>query len=113
MCLINCVQKLYLLVDDLIKPDNSDALTNQEVLLSGHLYMNYLRECIEDALNMTKARMIKECRELKNFDKLRNPHYIRDTMEKSCKSIGKKIDYLISTGNIKSRTGLDLLQASG
>jgi len=53
------------LVDDLIKPENSDALTNQEVLLSGHLYLNFLRECIEDTMIMSKNRVLKEVKEAK------------------------------------------------
>lgn len=75
--------------------------------------MNYLRECIEDVLFMARGRVIKEMKEPTAFEKLKNPYSIRDIVEKMAKTIGKKMEYMISTGNLKSRTGLDLLQASG
>ena len=42
ICLM--VDKLYALVDGIIEPDNLDSLSNQEILLPGHLYQMIIRE---------------------------------------------------------------------
>ena len=44
ICLM--VDKLYSLVDGSIEPDNLDSLSNQEILLPGHLYLMILRETV-------------------------------------------------------------------
>ena len=50
-------EKLYALVSDEILPDNLDSLQNQEVLLSGHLYLMILRERLEELLVGIRARV--------------------------------------------------------
>lgn len=44
------IEKLYALVNDEINPDNLDSLVNQEVLLTGHFYLMFLREKLEELL---------------------------------------------------------------
>ena len=46
--LCHMIHKLYQLSAKEINPDNLDSLINQEVLLSGHLYINILREKLEE-----------------------------------------------------------------
>jgi len=54
--------------------------------------MNYLRECIEESLGAAKARILKEMKESKTNEKLSNPLYIRDIVEKTAKGIATKIE---------------------
>lgn len=44
------IQKLYALVNGSIEPDNLDALISHEILLSGHLYMMFFREKVDEVL---------------------------------------------------------------
>jgi DNA-directed RNA polymerase I subunit RPA2 len=107
------VEKLYALVAEKIQPDNLDSLINQEVLLSGHIYLMMLRERLEETLEGVKIKIVKECQmgsvELK---KMRDINYIKRAID-SQTSIGSKLEYFLSTGNIRSQTGLDLQQQSG
>jgi len=48
LCLM--ANKLYLLANHKIQPDNLDSLNTQEVLLPGHLYTMILKEKLEEIL---------------------------------------------------------------
>ena len=46
--------KLYALVNKETRADNLDSCMNQEVLLSGHLYLMFLQEKLEELLQALK-----------------------------------------------------------
>lgn len=75
------VDKLYALVDNLIEPDNLDALCNHEVLLPGHLYLMILREKLEDCLSIVRARIIKDCNHQADAKKVREVDYLKKLLE--------------------------------
>lgn len=111
ICLM--VDKLYALVCGDIMPENLDSTAVHEVLLPGHLYQMILREKLEDSLSMLKAKMIKDLtsQTAKTPSKVIELEYLKKTLENNM--IGKAIEYFLSTGNLKSRTGLDLMQDKG
>ena len=78
------------------------------MLLGGHLYGQLLAEKLYDLLIGAKARLIKD---LKNprFDQnaIRNPIYLKKLID-SQTSIGKKMENFLATGNLVTRSQLDL-----
>jgi DNA-directed RNA polymerase I subunit RPA2 len=89
--------------------DNLDSPSNQEVLLSGHLYGALLAEKLQDLLIGARGRLIRDLRNPK-FDsvQIRNPNYLKKMIDSQV-SIGKKMEHFLATGNLISRTNLDLM----
>ena len=107
------LEKLYLLAFGEIKPDNLDSPLNHEILLSGHLYAMVLKENLEYLLVNLQQRLNKVfSRGLKETNKVRDINWLKKQID-SCVPIGKKMEYFLATGNITSRTGLDLMQFGG
>jgi DNA-directed RNA polymerase I subunit RPA2 len=104
------IEKLYALAEGEISPENSDVLSTQDFLLPGHLCLNFLKETLENTMDSVKLRFIKESTKAGN--KVRDLAYLEKVIEQHA-DIGKKMEYLLATGNLISRTGLDLMQTSG
>jgi DNA-directed RNA polymerase I subunit RPA2 len=112
------IDKLYCLVNGEIGPENLDSLAVHEVLLPGHLYLMILREKLEDHLSFLRSKIIKDIMASTsgkagnaNANKVIELDYLKKNLENNM--IGKAIEYFLSTGNLKSRTGLDLMQDKG
>lgn len=102
------IEKLYAVVGQECETDNLDSIANQEVLLSGHLYIALLQEKLFDLLIGAKARLIKDMRNPKvDEESILNSNYLK-TLISSQVSIGKKMEHFLATGNLISRTNLDL-----
>ena len=99
--LVLMLQKLYGLVGGTLEPDNLDSLVNHEILLSGHLYMMFFREKLEEVLQTVKSRIIREVIRGKEIIRTRDFDFIIRAIETQT-SVGKKIEYLLATGNLKS-----------
>lgn len=69
-----------------------------------------LREKLEDTLSYVRAKMIKDSY-TNNYMKMREVEYIVKNLETGI--IGKQIEFVLATGTLKSRTGLDLMQDKG
>lgn len=108
--LIHMIEKLYALAEGEITPENADVLSTQDFLLPGHLCLNFVKEKLEDTMESVKQRFIKESK--KPGNKIRDLNYLQKVIEQHAK-IGKKMEYLLATGNLISRTGLDLMQTTG
>jgi len=101
-----------------IEVDDPDALSNLQVLLPGNLYLMALKDRLESCLrNLEDFIRMKVRKKVDQdiYDKddlpeivgLANSHlFSRDTL-------GIRITYLISTGNIRADDGLDLSSAAG
>lgn len=112
--LILMIDKLYAAVADEIEFDNLDSVAMQDVLLGGHLYLQILSEKLFDCLHINlRARMNKELKR-HNFDpiKFRDVLTTKRLIEASG-MIGKRMENFLATGNLISRTNLDLMQTSG
>ena len=108
--LAHMIEKLYALAEGDMAPENADVLSSQEFLLPGHLSLNFIKEKLEDTMDAVKARFLKECKNPAN--KIRDLSYLQKVLEQHA-GIGKKMEYLLATGNLISRTGLDLMQSTG
>ena len=110
MCIL--IEKLYLLAFKEIKPDNMDSPLNHEVLLSGHLYLMVLKEKLEEVLLTLKLKMGKILQRNQDTKKIRDISFIKKQFD-GLVPIGKKMEYFLATGNLISKTGLDLMQMGG
>jgi DNA-directed RNA polymerase I subunit RPA2 len=112
ICLM--IDKLYSAVSDETELDNLDSVANHDVLLGGHLYLQILAEKLFDCLHINlRARISKDIKR-DNFDpvKFREINNIKRMIEASG-MIGKKMENFLATGNLVSRTNLDLMQTTG
>lgn len=109
--LLLMLRKLYGFVSGTVVEDNADALMNQEILLAGHLYQIVLREKIEEWLMGIQGFMRREIRVNGSVD-VHDEAAFRKMVDRQ-PDIGKKIYYLLATGNLVSPSGLDLMQVSG
>jgi len=111
--LIFMLRKLFALVQGTIAVDNLDANMNHEVLLPGHLYAGYLKECLNNMtynVRLVAKKLIRSETDLDNPAKL--SQISRKIVEK-LPDVGLKIRSLLSTGNLVSTSGMDLMQTSG
>ncbi|MCQ2817488.1 MAG: DNA-directed RNA polymerase I subunit RPA2 [archaeon] len=111
---ILCVmaEKLYLLSFGQIKPDNLDASNNHEILLAGHLYIMILKEKIEDMMRNIQQKIIVGLKKMKNKKKMKEINWLKALVD-GLNPLGKRMEYFLATGNLASRTGLDLKQQVG
>ena len=110
--LLLMLHKLYALVNSACCEDNPDALTHHELLLPGHLLVKFLKDKLEEALLLFKGLVIKDLEKAPEAVNLQNDSAIKKYAEKM-PDIGKKFEYLLNTGNLVSRSGLDLSQTTG
>eukprot|EP01039_Chlorochromonas_danica_P010940 gene10940-12162_t len=115
--LIHMLRKLFAFVQGDCAADNTDALMNHELLLPGHLIGIYVKEKIEEGLLAVKQQAFRDYRmnsvkftsELtQNMNRL-----FQRYLDRSLNTLGQKIASFLSTGNIVTSTGMDLMQVSG
>jgi len=106
------IAKLYALVNAQCVEDNPDALTHQEVLLPGHLLLKFMREQMETCLESLKNQVKRDYETAAYQASLHDEAYIRKHIDR-WPDIGQKFEYLLNTGNMISRSGLDLSQSTG
>ncbi|KAL0092040.1 hypothetical protein J3Q64DRAFT_1674279 [Phycomyces blakesleeanus] len=111
--LIFMIRKLYSLVSGECCQDNPDAPQHQEVLLGGHLFNMILKEKIGDWLTGIKQQIRNEIRMFPAKVDFFNNKYISTACRKTPSDVGSKLSYFMATGNLVSKTGLDLQQATG
>ena len=114
-CFAVMVKKLWSLVQDELEPDNLDSLTTQELLTAGQLYGMFMREKMEEMMYLARSLFGKEIRK-KIENNEQDEIAVLEILEKiipHCFEISKKLEYLLATGNLKSQTGLDLMQNNG
>lgn len=109
-------QKLIGLVRGQIEPDSQDAFSAHELLLPGQLYGMVLKEALMTHMGRClyyMKKMLKSKGKAKTVDEYREqPALLQEAITKSS-NLGREMEYFLSTGNIKSRGGLDLSQMSG
>lgn len=107
------IRKLLALVAQECAADSPDAVSNQEVLLPGHMICMFAKEKLQESLQLLRTVMLKDERMGSNQFDLQDERYCRKTMERLNYDVGKKLEYLLTTGNLVSKSGLDLMQVSG
>jgi DNA-directed RNA polymerase I subunit RPA2 len=86
---------------------------NHELLLPGHLITMYVKEKMEETLLAVRLLVNRDYRMDKNkfMSESRKVQYYQKHFDRSGGKLGGKIGTFLSTGNIISSTGLDLMQA--
>ena len=84
---------------------------NHELLLPGHLITMYVKEKMEETLLGVRQTLVRDSRMSKNnFESyLGNPKYFQRMFERLGGNVGGKVGTFLSTGNIVSSTGMDLM----
>ena len=78
------------------------------MLLGGHLYGQLLAGKLYDLLLGAKARLVKDLKNPKfDINAIRNPVYLKKLID-SQTSIGKRMENFLATGNLVTRSQLDL-----
>ena len=118
--LLVCLRKLYRFVGGRCSGDNPDSLQNLELLLPGHLICAFVKEKFEDQLVSMKRGIAKEFNisQAKVLSSLSSPKFMARVSDRYGGSsvstnIGNKVGMFLSTGNVVSTSGLDLMQVSG
>eukprot|EP00940_MAST-03C_sp_MAST-3C-sp2_P000348 g348.t1 len=95
--------------------DNADALSSQEILLSGHLYLKILKEQLETVLLRVRGTIDRDIRVDAASIKPHEEAWVKKLLARSQgrDAIGKALYYFLATGNLRSESGLDLMQNSG
>ena len=116
-CLLLMLRKLFAFAQGRCCQDNADALMNHELLLPGHLINMILKEKLEEIQIATKLQITRDFNMNKkrtiNEFKTNGSKYVLKHMERTAVGTGGKIHTFLSTGNVISSTGLDLMQVSG
>jgi DNA-directed RNA polymerase I subunit RPA2 len=113
------LRKLYSFAAGDCGVDNADSLQNQELLLPGHLMCTFVKEKFDETLDNIRVGLLKEMRVdyTKFLTNVPQSKWWMKMVDRygmlSSGGIGKKVSHFLSTGNIISTTGLDLMQVSG
>jgi DNA-directed RNA polymerase beta subunit len=111
---VEMLRKLYALAHGTIRPENPDSPMLQEVLLPGQLYTMLMKERLEDYLLGVKRGLEKELAGPRSHRvNISEGKWFKSMLLKFGLDIGRRMQYFLATGNIVSRSGLDLMQVSG
>ncbi|KAJ1950137.1 hypothetical protein FBU59_000821 [Linderina macrospora] len=109
--LAHMVRKMYALVSGECQEDNPDTQQLQEVYMPGHIYLGIIKEKIEDYLLGVRQELMRDVRTGK-ID-LYHTKYVQRVFARVSCDIGMKAQYFLATGNLVSKSGLDMQQVSG
>ncbi|KAL0210350.1 hypothetical protein RCL1_004786 [Eukaryota sp. TZLM3-RCL] len=111
--LLEMLRRLYSLTNGTISPDNPDSAMHQEILLPGHLATMYLKEQLQTYLIAMKKQMEVSIHQKPDTFSLFDSNQFKLLVNKVPSDVGRKWEYVLSTGNLRSSTGLDLMQQAG
>eukprot|EP00002_Diphylleia_rotans_P023586 TRINITY_DN4640_c0_g1_i2.p1 TRINITY_DN4640_c0_g1~~TRINITY_DN4640_c0_g1_i2.p1 ORF type:complete len:1096 (-),score=200.23 TRINITY_DN4640_c0_g1_i2:837-4124(-) len=107
------MKRLYSFVSGKCCADNPDSPMNYEILMPGIFYGMVFKEKLHEWLLAIKPVIEREFRmqgEGKVFNDIAN---FRRLCDRTRLDVGSKMQYLLSTGNLVSSSGLDLMQSTG
>ncbi|XP_043459915.1 DNA-directed RNA polymerase I subunit RPA2 [Prionailurus viverrinus] len=107
LCLMT--RKLFALAKGECMEENPDSLVNQEVLTPGQLFLMFLKEKMEAWLVSIKIALDKRAQKANVSINTENLMKIFNMGT----DLTKPFEYLLATGNLRSKTGLGFLQDSG
>ncbi|DAZ96894.1 TPA: hypothetical protein N0F65_008855 [Lagenidium giganteum] len=110
LCLM--LRKLYGFAKGDVREDNSDSVMNHELLLPGHLYLMILKEKLQEMLGALRANVLKEVQMSKKSTVVLDQVFLRKMWDRT-PNIGHAMTYFLNTGNLRSSSGLDLMQVAG
>jgi DNA-directed RNA polymerase I subunit RPA2 len=113
------IRKLYALVAGDCVADNPDSSQHHEILLGGFLYLQILKEKMEDYLSAIQGAIRAELRAQESkapgakLVDFHDKRLIGRIIQKTRADMGLKLIYFLATGNLNSQSGLDLQQVTG
>eukprot|EP01114_Cavostelium_apophysatum_P011466 TRINITY_DN2573_c0_g1_i3.p1 TRINITY_DN2573_c0_g1~~TRINITY_DN2573_c0_g1_i3.p1 ORF type:complete len:1133 (+),score=312.71 TRINITY_DN2573_c0_g1_i3:209-3607(+) len=107
--IIFMLQKLFSFVGGTCCEDSTDTPNNMELLLPGHLLLNVMQEQMQYSLKRAFVTLTAE--EQEKFANEPNEKSLRLFFERSNR-LSTVLRSLLSTGNLQSVSGLDLMQKS-
>ena len=126
--LVLMLRKLYAFVRGDVLEDNADSLANHELLVSGHFVQMFIKEKLAELLTGVQTtleiqdRLAERAAALGGGGKsaragtgpvdAHDGTAFRKVLDRQ-PDVGRKLYYLLATGNLVSSSGLDLMQASG
>eukprot|EP01129_Flabellula_baltica_P016071 TRINITY_DN8407_c0_g1_i1.p1 TRINITY_DN8407_c0_g1~~TRINITY_DN8407_c0_g1_i1.p1 ORF type:complete len:1031 (-),score=239.80 TRINITY_DN8407_c0_g1_i1:20-3112(-) len=110
--LIFMIRKVYALLSEEVNEDNSDSIANHEILLGGHMMGMLFKESMQNWLSQIRTISNANMRRSKKVLDITDVSYLNQIFTK-IPPVGKKLEYFLATGNIISRTGLDIRQTTG
>mmetsp|Transcript_9236 Transcript_9236/g.37844 ORF Transcript_9236/g.37844 Transcript_9236/m.37844 type:complete len:1005 (-) Transcript_9236:1999-5013(-) len=94
--------------------DNVDSLGQQELLLPGDLLTGLIKEYLQDGVASALHHMWLETQvDATRILQMHLPAYLAKTLHRYVGSIGTKVEAFLATGNLISRSGLDIQQSAG
>ena len=114
-CLLHMLRKLFSFAEGKCANDNADALMNHELLLPGHLINMIVKEKLEEVLLSIKMHICKDFKvDRQKFNtSIKTGPYFQKLFDRYGGGLGARMATFMSTGNIVSSSGLDLMQVSG
>ncbi|XP_019404522.1 PREDICTED: DNA-directed RNA polymerase I subunit RPA2 [Crocodylus porosus] len=107
LCLMT--RKLFAFAKEECMEENPDSLMNQEVITPGQLYLMFLKERMEAWLLSIKFALNKRAQKT---NVTVNSENLMKIFSMGI-DVTRPFEYLLATGNLRSKTGLGLLQDSG
>lgn len=115
--LLFMIRKLYALAEGKCAVDNPDTVQNQEILLGGFLYGQILKERLDELLDVSVRESLQGYFRRNPTVRFTSEAFRREftsgIFSNANKDIGGALEYFLSTGNLQSRSGLDLQQSAG
>ncbi|XP_011868721.1 PREDICTED: DNA-directed RNA polymerase I subunit RPA2 [Vollenhovia emeryi] len=109
--LVFMTKKLFSLANNKCAVEGADAVMMQECLLGGYLYQQVLKEKLSSWLAGVKLYILKRAKSAGNRYNLNMQEMLNVTKFQS--RIDLQMEYFLSTGNLRSSTGLGLMQNTG
>ncbi|XP_040285570.1 DNA-directed RNA polymerase I subunit RPA2 [Bufo bufo] len=102
-------RKLFAFAKEECMEENPDSLMNHEVLTPGQLFLMFLKEKME--VWLLGAKLTLEKKSQKSVLSLSTENMMR--IFSSTTDITAPCEYMLATGNMRSKTGLGILQSTG
>ncbi|KAK2584036.1 hypothetical protein KPH14_006488 [Odynerus spinipes] len=109
--LVFMTKKIFAVANNKCAVEGADSVMMQECLLGGHLYLQVLKEKLYGWLTGLKMGIMKRARNNSSRYNLTVQEMLH--IMKYGSSLDSQMENFVSTGNIKSPTGLGLMQSSG
>ncbi|XP_041043934.1 DNA-directed RNA polymerase I subunit RPA2 [Carcharodon carcharias] len=107
LCLMT--RKLFAFAKDECQEENPDSLINHEVLAPGQLYLMFLKEKMEFWLQSIKLALDKKSQ--KGTIQINSENLMK--VFNLVPDLSRPFEYLLATGNLRSKSGLGMLQDAG
>lgn len=109
--LVYAAAKLLMMVDNKIAHDDCDTVMMHELVTVNETIGGLIGDKLREALQSVKMILMSDSIK-KTADPL-SPKYVEKVLRLGIGNVGKKVEYFLSTGNLLTSSGLDILQDKG